>query len=190
MYLNRRKDLIFSGINASGKACLSGTYRRQSCKKCSFSAFSEIWNPYLYIFSLQVRETTMVPSVHLKEFQDKFLQIGPKFFYDDLLIDMHDTGDHYFQEDSGKQLLIRNVPEEEAFIEYIRSMHPQFKTQSFQPYFLLSFDEVMKNQWFIQFSKQLMAEDIKMIGFNELKRFKYNTSTPNGYESIQWYRLV
>ena len=179
LYLNRRKDLVpFLESMPQGKLVFPVHIADKVVKNVLFPLSQKFGIEIPDIFSLQVRETTMVPSVHLKEFQDKFLQIGPKFFYDDLLIDMHDTGDHYFQEDGGKQLLIRNVPEEEAFIEYIRSMHPQFKTQSFQPYFLLSFDEVMKNQWFIQFSKQLMAEDIKMIGFNELKRFKYNTSTP------------
>jgi SNF2 family DNA or RNA helicase len=37
----------------------------------------------------------------------------------------------------------------------------------------------MKNQWFILFSRELMSQDIKLLGFNDLKHFRYNKAKPS-----------
>jgi hypothetical protein len=143
--------------------------------------------------AIKVKEVPMIPAVHLKEFQDKFLMVSPRFHYEDIEVDMLDAKDHYFVEEDGHQLLIRNTDEELDFVDYVRSLHPQFKLQSYQPYFLLPFEDVMKNQWFINFSKDLMSHDIKMIGFNDLKRFKYNSSSPKWEmkvtSGIDWFDI-
>lgn len=126
-----------------------------------------------------VRETPLIPAVHLREFEDRYLLIAPKFQYDELVIEMLNYKDHYFDTPNGKQLLIRKEEEEQAFLEYIRSLHPQFRLQTYQNYFSLPFDEVMKNQWFILFSRELMSQDIKLLGFNDLKHFRYNKAKPS-----------
>lgn len=194
LYLNKRNDLIpFLETMPQGKLVFPIHIADKVVKNVLYPLSQKFGIEVPDIFKLKVRETTMLPAVHLKEFQDKFLQICPKYCYDDLTIDMNDAGDHYFTENGQSQLLIRNMADESGFVEYIKSMHPQFRNQNFQPYFLLSFDDVMKNQWFIQFSKQLMAEDIKMIGFNELKKFKYNNATPKWEmkisSGIDWFDI-
>ncbi len=192
LYLNKRNDLV--GLLESmpqGKLIFPVRISDKVVKEVLYP-LSQKYGVYIpEPLKLKVREASMTPAIYLKEFQDKFLQIGPKFGYDELIIDMNDNTDHYFTEGPSPQLLIREVQEEQGFVEYIRSMHPQFKLQNYQPYFLIPFDDVMKNQWFIQFSKQLMAENIKMVGFNELKKFKYNTSAPkwemNVSSGIDWF---
>lgn len=141
--------------------------------------------------TLKVLELPMTPVVHLTEHIDKFLYITPKFQYGEHTIDREDTKDLYIEDDGAKKLLFRKSNEEAGFMEYIQSMHPMFKQQGFLPHFTLAFDEVMRNNWFINFSKELMDEGIKMIGVNELKRFKYNNATPkwnmNVTSGIDWF---
>ncbi|MBP6540426.1 MAG: hypothetical protein KA234_08865 [Saprospiraceae bacterium] len=143
--------------------------------------------------ALKVKELPLVPLIYLKEFQDKFLMIAPKFGYDDHEIEMNDPKDVYLNEEGEQRLLVRNKAEEDDFVEYIRSTHPQFRLQLHQAYFSLPFDEVMRHHWFIDFSKQLMADGIKMIGFNELKKFKFNGSTPKWdmkvSSGIDWFDI-
>lgn len=127
----------------------------------------------------KVLELPMTPVIHLSEYLDKFLMIVPKFQYGDLTIENNDNIDYYIEDGESKKLLLRKKDVEMAFIDYIKSMHPHFKQQTFLPHFTLPFDEVMRNSWFLDFSKEMIAEGIKMIGVNELKRFKYNSATPN-----------
>ncbi|MGB4839344.1 MAG: SNF2-related protein [Saprospiraceae bacterium] len=192
LYLNKRNDLVaLMESMPKGKLIFPAVISDNVIKDVLFPLSQSYGVNLPEQFKMQVRESTMIPAIHLKEFQDKFLQIGPKFCYDDIAIDMNDSSDHYFTETKPHQLLIRDTQTEQGFVEYIRSMHAQFKLQNYQPYFLIAFEDVMKNQWFIQFSKQLMAENIKMIGFNELTRFKYNTATPkwemNVSSGIDWF---
>ncbi|MFZ1751304.1 MAG: SNF2-related protein, partial [Saprospiraceae bacterium] len=144
--------------------------------------------------SMAVIEAEMIPCIHLREFENKFLMISPKFLYDDLSIEMMDTRNFTIGDATGNEaMLIRQKDEEDAFVEYIRTLHPQFRLQTYSPYFTLPFEDVMKHQWFINFSQQLLADNIKVIGFSDLKRFKYNTSTPTWdmkvSSGIDWFDI-
>ncbi len=142
---------------------------------------------------MNIRETPMIPAIHLREFEERFLLIEPRFYYDDYIIEMNDKNDHYLNENNENFFLVRQKDDEVAFVEYIRSMHTQFKSQNFQPYFVLPFEDVMKNNWFINFSRQIMSDDIKLVGFHELKKFKYNTATPTWdmkvTSGIDWFDI-
>lgn len=128
--------------------------------------------------SVIMKELEMLPAVHLREFEEKFLIIEPKFHYGDYELGVQDDEDYFVEEEGQKYILLRNKEEESAFIEYLKSMHSIFRTQNYLPYFTIPFDDVMKNNWFLNFSRDLMAKGIKMIGFSELKKFKYNTTKP------------
>jgi SNF2 family DNA or RNA helicase len=134
--------------------------------------------------SILVKEFEMSPAVHLREFEEKFLIIEPKFHYGDYELGVLENEDYFIEEDDQKYILIRDKNEETIFVEYLKSMHNLFKAQNYLPYFTIPFDDVMKNNWFLNFSRDLMSKGIKMIGFNDLKKFKYNTTTPKWDMSI------
>jgi non-specific serine/threonine protein kinase len=134
--------------------------------------------------SVLVKEFEMSPAVHLREFEEKFLIIEPKFHYGEYELGVLENEDYFIEEDDQKYILIRDKNEETIFVEYLKSMHNLFKAQNYLPYFTIPFDDVMKNNWFLNFSRDLMSKGIKMIGFNDLKKFKYNTTTPKWDMSI------
>lgn len=194
LYLNKRSDLA-NFLTTMPKGLLNFPV------KFSEKVMKEVLKPLQLHYgvkipeslSIKIKEIPLVPAVHLKEFQDKFLMISPKFHYDTKTIDMLDSKDYYIKEEEKEFLLVRNTEDEDAFVDYIKSMHAQFRLQTYQPYFLLPFEDVMKNHWFITFSKELMSQDIKMIGFNELKRFKYNNAIPKWdmkvSSGIDWFDI-
>lgn len=128
--------------------------------------------------SILMKEFEMSPAVHLREFDEKFLIIEPKFHYGEYELGVQENEDYFIEEDNKRYILLRDKNEETIFVEYIKSLHSVFKTQNYLPYFTIPFDDVMKNNWFLNFSRDLMAKGIKMVGFSELKKFKYNTTKP------------
>lgn len=133
---------------------------------------------------MKIKDVEMVPALHFREFQNSFLFLEPKFYYGEHILDKESSEELFVEEDNVNFLITRNLELEEEFSDYIKSLHPAFRNQVYTPYFQLPFEEVMKNNWFINISKQLMDQDIKLVGVKELKRFKYNTSTPSWNMSI------
>jgi SNF2-related domain/Helicase conserved C-terminal domain len=133
---------------------------------------------------MKIKEVEMTPAVHFREFQNSFLFLEPKFYYGDYILDKASSNELFVEEDGINYMINRQTEVEEEFTEYIKSLHPNFKNQVYTPYFQLPFEDVMKNNWFINISKQLMDQNIKLVGVEELKRFKYNTSTPSWNMSI------
>ncbi|MCZ2102068.1 MAG: hypothetical protein LC107_11085, partial [Chitinophagales bacterium] len=121
----------------------------------------------------------MSPSIHVKEFQNSSLIIEPIFYYDQYKFDLLDEKDYFEDPAHPDELIVRDRTDEQNFVEYIRSFHAHFRQQNFQPYFTLPFDLVMKNNWFISFTRDLLAKGVKIVGFNELKKFKYNSNKPD-----------
>lgn len=159
--------------------------------KLSFSSqfegavISKILMPLMDTYGLElpskvgynIREDKMQPAVYLREFQDKYLIIEPRFSYGSFTFDKSEN-DNVVTEDEGKVIIKRDKTEENNFVDYLQSTNPAFGTQNFQPYFTLPFKDVMKDSWFLNFSKDLLSKNIKIAGFNDLKKFRYNTSTP------------
>lgn len=148
--------------------------------------FPEVLFPLSQKFGVKLPENMTVnyksypmsPTIQLKEFNNSNLIIEPIFYYDSHRFDLLNKGGAYVEEDGQKHLIERNINDEKNFVEYIRSFHSHFNQQNFQPYFTLPFEQVMKNNWFIQFTREIMNKGVKILGFNELKKFKYNTSKP------------
>lgn len=128
--------------------------------------------------SVKYHEYPFTPVVYLKEFQNNSLIVQPYFYYGDHKFDLLDQRNYVVENDNQKYYIKRNRTEEKAFIEFIQSAHSHFRNQNFMHYYTLPFDLVMKNAWFIEFTRNLMNLGIKIMGFNELKKFRYNTSDP------------
>ncbi|MBC7885673.1 MAG: DEAD/DEAH box helicase family protein, partial [Saprospiraceae bacterium] len=143
--------------------------------------------------ALEIKSVEMIPAVHFREFQDKYLLVEPKFYYEGSVFDKASSDDFYFSEGEKTYYIQRDTEREDDFVSYIKSLHVNFKNQIFTPYFQLPFEEVMKNHWFVSVSKQLMERGIKLIGVKELTRFKYSTAIPkwnmNISSGIDWFDI-
>ncbi len=117
------------------------------------------------------------PRIYLSELNEKYLMITPKWLYEDY--EMDNDQDEVTTLELGDKLLniTRNPLEENKLVENLRELHPLFKTQNNQ-HFYLHFDEVMKQNWFLNMYQQLQEMDIPIFGMNNLHKFKYNTNKP------------
>ncbi len=147
--------------------------------------------------SLKVEKlkVTPEPQLHLMEHGKSFLMLTPKFAYDKHVLDYnikHDPQELVFSEDANL-LVERDIPAEEAFFAYLRTLHPNFARQHYNPYFYLPFNEIMKKMWLLKTINQVQEAGHTVFGLRDLEHFKYNTSTPkfsiSSKNNIDWFDL-
>ncbi|BDD12349.1 hypothetical protein FUAX_47810 (plasmid) [Fulvitalea axinellae] len=85
----------------------------------------------------------------------------------------------------------RNIEAEGDFRRFVESLHPDFPNQAYGMFFSLSFDKVLQNDWFFGFFQELKEKNIEVLGFKELKKFRYNPNRPNvrlsASSGIDWF---
>lgn len=115
------------------------------------------------------------PRIYLKELNEKYLMIMPKWLYGEYEMDNDKETLTTLELGDGILKIERKPHEEKKLVENLRKLHPSFLHQN-NEYFYLHFDEVMKKNWFLMMYKELQEMDIPIFGMNNLKRFKYNTN--------------
>ncbi len=136
------------------------------------------------------------PKLYVKEL-DRFLLLVPVFVYDyqgDIKEFKADGSIQFvFDQPDGIVMLQRDTAKEKEVTEFIRSLHPSFAQQTGKPYCYLSFDEVMKNEWFFTVFDKIREKEIPVFGFNALTNLKYNPHRPQiqmrTSSGIDWFEL-
>lgn len=121
--------------------------------------------------------TVPQPRLYLSELNEKFLMITPKWLYSEYEVENDKEKQSQIEIESAVVNIERNSSEEEAFIERVKSLHPKFAAQN-NEYFYLHFDEVMRNNWFLEMYSKLQELNVPIFGMNNLKRFNYNANKP------------
>jgi SNF2 family DNA or RNA helicase len=133
------------------------------------------------------------PMVFLSELNESNLMIRPQFSYDDVVIDYSDERNHIEDTEEKLKIIKRNAPEEKRLYEYLRTLHPSFAGQRNNHYYYLPFADVMKSGWFITMMRNVQQEGYAVHGLHELKKFRYNTNTPQfiiqATAGIDWFDL-
>lgn len=133
------------------------------------------------------------PMVFLSELNESNLMIRPQFSYDDVVVDYSDERNHIDDAAEKLKIIKRNTVEEKRLYEYLRSLHPSFSNQRNNHYYYLPFADVMKNGWFITMMRSVQQEGYGVHGLQELKKFRYNTNTPQfiieASTNIDWFDL-
>jgi SNF2 family DNA or RNA helicase len=68
----------------------------------------------------------------------------------------------------------RNAETEKYFYDIIREQNVEFNSQEQYPFFFLPFNDVLKDGWLFKFFEAMKEQNITILGFKELKKFKYN----------------
>ena len=101
--------------------------------------------------------------------------LTPQWKYDEFLVE-GPFEDVYKTSLQGKTYAVkRNQEKESAFIDLLKSMHPNFPGQLSKGYFYLSFADAQKKQWFLKAYHKLLELDIELTGLDMLKHFKMST---------------
>lgn len=120
----------------------------------------------------------------LSEINNSFLMLTPQWRYDDLLVEGVFKPRHELQINGEMYVIQRDKEEEQAFNNYLKSLHPSFGRQ-INGYYYLSFDEAKKKNWFLNAFHQWLERDIQLSGMDMLSHFRYST-----YPIATEFRLV
>jgi len=132
-------------------------------------------------------------QVFLSE-KEGYIVIVPQVEYKNgMAVALYHAGD-VLSEENGKIIKYRrNFELEDDFVEFISSLHPEFKWQKSEKVFYLTYEDFAKDLWFYKFFDKLRKNEIEIYGLKELKNFKYSphrgkisTSVKSG---IDWFEV-
>ena len=130
--------------------------------------------------------------VYVSELNENFLLIKPKWLYADMEVEDGEEETRVETEEA-VFVILRKRDEEKVLVEAIRILHGKFGGQG-NGYFYLNFKEALERSWFLKFYNKMQELDIPVLGMNRLRKFKYNTHTPQfeiiAGRGIDWFDLT
>jgi SNF2 family DNA or RNA helicase len=128
---------------------------------------------------VEVTNPEVQPRILLSELNESNLMIRPQFSYaDEIVVDYSEERTHVVEANDRVEIIQRNKEEEKKLYEYLRTLHPSFVNQRNNQYYYLPFADVMKRGWFITMLRNVQGHGYSVHGFEELKKFRYSTHTP------------
>jgi SNF2 family DNA or RNA helicase len=116
--------------------------------------------------------TPPVRQLYISELS-QFVVFRPVLSYgESLQINPLETGS-LIDFDSNTQI-VRDLEQEQAYIQEIRALHEQFHHQGNQGFFYLSFDQFVQDLWFLKTFESLKQEGVEVFGLNELKNLRFS----------------
>ncbi len=178
IYRHDRQDMTnLLSLMGDGLICFPLSYRGPVMQELLLPLVSKYDISLPDDFYLNIENHDMSPIVKLKEGKDQNLTLTPVFAYGDIQFQKNSSSTSKIDE-KNTRYISRDIAQEDEFFQYIKSIHPSFKNQSNVWSFQLPSDEVMKNNWFINFTNQLLDKGIKLEGIENLQKFKFNNVSP------------
>lgn len=112
-------------------------------------------------------------TVLISELNNMYLMLTPQFNYDGFIIDgpFHEKVE--IVKNKKTYIVERNQEAEQELVAHLQELHPEFKKQR-QGYFYLPFAEAKKKNWFLKTYHQFLQDDIRVVGMDLLKHFRYS----------------
>lgn len=127
------------------------------------------------LFTDTILSPEPINRIYLNELAGAFLMLTPQWKYDEFLVE-GPFQEVYKTTLQGKPYSVRrNSEKETAFIDLLKSLHPNFPAQLSKGYFYLSFADAQKKQWFLKAYHKLLELDIELTGLDMLKHFKMSS---------------
>jgi non-specific serine/threonine protein kinase len=131
---------------------------------------------------------------------DQNLLILPVFRYvspaeSGILLEFYIDGkrDRIWYQDERLVVWCRDQVFEAEILAWIRSLHPLFAHQGILSFFHLPFSLVTERQWLFGFVDACREKGVQLVGFDQLKRFRYNPNKPSvkvkASSGIDWFDM-
>ncbi len=118
-------------------------------------------------------------KIYLKE-DDANLLIVPAFIYEGINGE-EDSEYNYNQrktqvgyEDGNITILEREHQKENEIWSWLKSLNPDFGTETENAFMYIPFDQVMKDGWLYKFVEGIQEKGYELLGFRDLKKMRYN----------------
>lgn len=127
---------------------------------------------------IQIRDAVPQGIVLFKELENKYLLVKPVFSYEAVRVEYNDEKEITIEENEKITIISRDKNFESTFYETVKALHHLFSKQTMDENFFLAYEEVMKNNWFIDTLRFLQENNFIVEGITDLRHFKYNTNKP------------
>lgn len=117
--------------------------------------------------------TKPINCIFLSELNNSMLLFTPKWNYEGIMVDMPFKPIQEVIRNDKIYRIHRNEEVENEFLDYVKSLHPNFTKQT--TFIYLTFDDAKKKHWFLNTYHQLLADNVELIGLEMLQHFRYST---------------
>ncbi len=146
---------------------------------------------YKYLPKISIEKepkTTFKKQLYLSQMEG-FILLKPAVAVDQEIVPLYSAKKIKVEKEGATYEILRNQTLEQQFDEEIKGLHPKFKHQN-NEFLFLHEDELMENEWFLNFFNQVKELDIEIFGRNDLK-LKYNQNkasiSVNINSGIDWF---
>ncbi|MDR0792874.1 MAG: DEAD/DEAH box helicase [Chitinophagaceae bacterium] len=112
------------------------------------------------------------------ELNDSFLMLTPRWNYDGFVVEDAWKETKKITEKGIQYIIYRDQQTELNFIRYIQGLHPNFPAQASRGFYFLSFENARKKQWFLGVFRELLNQNIAIVGLDMLRHFRYSPNDP------------
>ena len=131
-------------------------------------------------------------KVYLSEVND-FLVLKLAVEYSFGEVNVLESSDSIVTQENKLRKYSRDRVYEDNFISLVTEQHPDLNNENDEDYFHLSFNELLRNAWYIDFFQVLKDNDIEVFGKEKLKRVSVNAYKPmtllRTSSDMDWFNL-
>ena len=139
------------------------------------SKYFEIELEHLKLKKRGVEKMDFEKQVYLSDEGTEYIVLRPLVKYGERLLTPI-SEEKLWTEKNGLEYQERDLQEEQAFLDFIRNLHPEFSGMG--SYFYLPADRALEKLWLMDAIEQLNKENIHVFGLNTLKKIPYNLNKP------------
>ncbi len=138
-----------------------------------------------------VTNNTPVPHIELQE-SGEYILFKPTFTYNNHIAPHTNTQNIIIAQNHTIQIIERDLATEHSFLKRFQSLHAEFVRTENATY-LLKGNELLKHNWLYTFVEKMEQEKIAVVGWQSLKKFRFNTKKPTTQIRIKnnndWFDL-
>lgn len=124
-------------------------------------------------FPMEIVDVEPSKMVYLSEITGQFLKLTPQYKYDGFTIDGEFKPEKIINIKGKEYKILRKRDTEIAFNKYVQNLHPNFKNQFNNDYFL-TFADAKKSNWFLKVYHELLETDCEILGMDMMRHFRYS----------------
>jgi non-specific serine/threonine protein kinase len=128
-------------------------------------------------FMTDVYEGTPDIRLQLQE-KNEYLIFTPLFLYQGYEVQPIDKETVFIHDGPKIKTIQRDVVKERNFIKSLTSLHSNFITVENSFNLVLKGADVLRNNWFFLFIDAMKESEVPVVGFEELKNYRFNTAKP------------
>ncbi|MBL7765732.1 MAG: DEAD/DEAH box helicase [Chitinophagaceae bacterium] len=117
-------------------------------------------------------------TAYLSE-QGSYFIIKPMFDYDEVKVEWNNDVTLSVN-DNGKVIIIqRNKEVEQNFTNLLQSLHTNLRKPEVENHFAIHSKYALQKNWFFLFFERMIAENVELFGYDQLRNLKVNKAKPN-----------